>query len=392
MNSTFFSFKETKLAHISQKSSPVWCLTFYSLVFVLCPLVLNSCSGSGGQFADMRLQEFGETRITESKKTTITIGNPSTTEEQHLRLVKFDAVSNAAGHFHLDSIMVGDQIVSPQDIVVPPGSILKLQFTYSPLNLETSLANYGGWETGVPERWQPQPLEEATNEGIEKGGALQRAIVQLVYDFPREGIVFVQLVGKALPGPRGEEESGVVPGECSPGDGTACYTGGFALDIPGLIPDGPKDLELTGPVRLSISGTAATLRMDEFPPVVMYLRSQEISQLPSGVTATLIISGAPGEVAEGTFDGSRLELSNVAFRIRVVLGEVPVDQVTVGMAAIVDIVIEKLTLKTIEPYDHGEIALHLETTLSSHPTGNELFDQFLGGADVIVVMRGELAL
>ena len=131
--------------------------------------------------------------------------------------------------------------------------------------------------------------------------------------------------------------------------------------------------------------------MDDFPYVIMYLRSEEIPQLPSGVSATLILSGALGYEAEGTFDGSRLELSGVAFRIRVALGEIPVEQIVQGISAMVDFEITDLEIETISPLSQGEITLYLETTIHQNPSGNELFDQFLSGTDVIAFMEGELA-
>ncbi|MBI4211554.1 MAG: hypothetical protein HY540_02845 [Deltaproteobacteria bacterium] len=341
----------------------------------------------------MRTETFATTPITESQTTTITVANPSESAAQRLLIAGFDPATNSAGHFRIDSIMVGNQSVANKDIIIPPQSVLTLRVTYEPVNLETTLANYGGWVTGVPSRWEPRVIEPEPSTAIEKKEteAIHRALLQLIYDEPKPGMLYVQLVGRAVPGPEGEIVAGGRPGECTPGDGDACYTGGFSLDIPQLVPGGPKDLVMDGAVRISISGGAATMRMDDFPPALMYLRSTDIPQLPSGVSATLIVSGAQGKVATGTFDGSRLELSDVAFRIRVVLGEVAPADVTPGMSAIVDIVIDKLKLSTIEPYSGGEIGLHLETTLSAAPTGNELFDQYLGGAKVFVTMRGQLA-
>lgn len=359
------------------------------LLSALLLLSIASCTGPG-QFSEMRTEAFSTTRISENANLAVRVANPSTVDEQHLLAVGFDAASNSEGHFRIDSILVGDQPVAAQDIVIPPGSVLKLNLTYSPLSLETTLANYGEWVTGVPERFEPIPVgEEAESEMHE---AIHRSLLHFVYDAPREGILYVQLVGRARPGPEGEVAVSGPGGECIPGDGVACYRGGFAIDIPKLLPGGPKDLIMTGPVRLGLADGAANVRMDDFPPVIMYLRSTEISQLPSGVTATMVISGAPGKVAEGTFDGSRLELKGVAFRIRVALGELEPEQISPGLSAIVDFVIDGLTITTLEPLSRGEIALRLETTLSKAPTGNALFDQFLGGAKVIVFMRGELAL
>ena len=134
------------------------------------------------------------------------------------------------------------------------------------------------------------------------------------------------------------------------------------------------------------------MRMDDFPFAVMYLRSEEIPQLPSGVTATLVLSGAPGYEATGTFDGLRLNLEGAVFRVRVALGELAVDQVRQGISALVDFELTDLEITTINPLTQGEITLRMETTLPNNPSGNELFDQFLSGATVIGIMQGELAL
>ncbi len=132
--------------------------------------------------------------------------------------------------------------------------------------------------------------------------------------------------------------------------------------------------------------------MDDFPPVLMYLRSTEIRELPPGVTASLIISGKPGETAEGTFDGARMTLRGVDFRVRVVLGELKTEEVTPGLVAIVDFTIEDLELTTTEPMASGNITMHIETSLGDKPSGNVLFDQFLSGAKIIAIMKGQLSM
>lgn len=360
-------------------------------IIIVLGLASAACSGSGGQFSGWQTEEFGETRITENTSKSFALGNASGEEEQHVRALAFDRGSNSAGHFRIDGVAVGNQVVEPTDIVIPPGSSMNVTVIYSPLNLETTKANYGGWVTGEDERWVPMRPDEVDEWGKRKGDAIHRAIVLAVYDYPREGIMYVHLVGRAVPGPSGEEESGGAFAACTPGGGVACYTGGFAVDIPELAPGGPKTLELTGPIRLGISGGAASLRMDDFPLAIMYLRSEEIPQLPSGVTATLVISGAPGVEAEGSFDGSRLTLAGVAFRIRVALGELSADQVRQGISALVDFEIPDLEITTIRPLTQGEITLHMETSIPENPSGNELFDQFLSGASVIAIMEGELA-
>ncbi|MBI4125896.1 MAG: hypothetical protein HY465_00225 [Deltaproteobacteria bacterium] len=360
---------------------------------IIVGCLLMSCSGSGGKLSGWQDEVFDVTPVTGSESKTILVANPSTSDEQHLLSAGFLPYSNSEGHFRIDAIKVGDQEVSRTDIVIPPGGVLRITVSYVPQNLETTKAAYGGWLTGQPEQWEPQPVQTGEAKPIEeeKDVALHRALVELVYAKPEEGMVYVHLVGKAVAGPQGEIAAGGQPGDCHPGDGTACYSGGFAIDIPALIPSGPKDLVMTGDIPFTISEGSASLMMDGFPHVLFYLRSTEVPQLPSGVTATLIISGAPGVTAEGSFDGARLELANVAFRIRVVLGELQPEQITPGLPALVDFVVKDIEITTTEPYSQGNITLHLETTLGEAPSGNELFDQFLSGAAITAIMQGQLA-
>jgi hypothetical protein len=350
---------------------------------------------SGDQFVGWQQETFDETQITAATSKDIIIGNAEQMEEQHLRGINFDKGSNAAGHFRIDSVKVGALPGGLTDVIIPPQSALVVTVSYVPLNLETTVADYGGWVTGREERWVPKPLDEIEKEREEQGEsepAIHRAILTAVYDKPREGILMIELVGTAVPGPNGETEGSTAGGPCTPGDGVACYTGGFAMDIPKLAAGGPQDLLLSGPIRFNIAGGQATMRMDDFPPVLMYLRSSEIPELPAGITASLIISGVPGEVADGTFDGSRLTLRDVDFRVRVVLGELAPEDVTPGLVAIVDFTIDDLELTTTEPLSGGNITLHIETSLGDAPSGNALFDQFLSGAKIIVIMDGQLAL
>jgi hypothetical protein len=358
-------------------------------VFLLLTSVFWLLSCEGDQFSAYRVEKFETTPITMSSQKAVYISNPDSEKEQHIRAIGFDKGSNAAGHFRIDSVKVGTESVGSKDIVVPPGSSLTIMVTYSPLNLETTFANYGGWETGRPRTWIPYKPGEEPKEEEDK--AIHRAILQLSYDYPAGGIVQVELVGFAVPGPNGEVSAGGMPGECTPGNGVACYTGGFSIDIPQLYSGGPRDLELGGAIKFTISGGEITMRMDDFPPAIMILRSTEIPELPNGVTGTLIVSGAQGKTAAGTFDGSRITLNDAAFRIRFVLGEITVDDVTPGMAAMIDFEVPGLTITTTEPLVQGVITMHLETTLSDAPSGNELFDQFLSNANVIVVMKGNLS-
>ncbi|MFH0800219.1 MAG: hypothetical protein V2A66_08595 [Pseudomonadota bacterium] len=352
-------------------------------------LLVASCSGSGSSFTGWQTESFDTTAVTASATKTFVLGNASDDNEQHIGAIAFDSGSNAAGNFRIDKLTVSGREVPATDIVIPPGSALSVQVTYAPLNLETSQASYGGWITGEPKRWIPKNPADVGHDAPEP--VIHRSLIEAVYDHPKDGIYYVQLVGEAKAGPGGEVQAGGANATCTPGSGTACYTGKFALDIPQLAPGGPKPLEMTGPIRMSFSGGSASMRMDDFPFVIYYLRSTEIPKLPSGTTATLVISGATGTEAAGTFDGSRLSLKSVTFRIRVALGELTVDQVKQGMSALVDFNVPDLEIQTIKPLSQGAITLHLETTLPQNPSGNELFDQFLSGVKVIAVLEGELA-
>lgn len=353
--------------------------------------VFSACS-SNEQFVGWQTETFDKTPITGSVSKTFVLGNSSDDKEQHIRGIAFDRGTNGAGHFSIAGMKVGDRDVAQDDIVVPPGSALSVTINYAPLNLETSIADFGGWITGGDERWTPKHPDEVANASVSSDAAIHRAMIVVVYDHPKEGIFYVQLVGEAEKGPNGESDSGAASASCSPGNGTACYTGGFALDIPQLAPGGPKPLEMTGPIKIGISGGAASMKMEDFPFVIYYLRAEEIPQLPSGVTATLVLSGAEGYEATGTFDGSRLTLEGVAFRIRVTLGELSVDDVKGGMSAMVDFDLTDLEITTITPLDQGEITLHMEAAIPNNPSGNDIFDQFLSGISVIAFMEGELAM
>lgn len=355
----------------------------------LLHLAVSSCSGD--QFAAWQQETFEVTAVTESTQKIIYIKNTSADKEQHVRSIAFDKGSNADGNFTLNSVKTGDQTVGKKDIVVPPGSSLALIVTYSPVNLETTYANYGGWETGKPKPWLPGPAEDVSNNEEEEE-AIHRALLLASYDYPKDGLVQIELVGIAVPGPEGEiSTGGDTPGECSPGGGTACYTGGFAVDIPELYSTGPKELELTGSVKFNISGGEISLRMDDFPPAFIVLGSDEVPKLPSGVTITLIISGSSGATATGTFDGSRITLNEVSFRVRIALSERTAEEITAGgLAYEVDFDISNLEITTTEPLAQSMITMHLETTLPDKPSGNDLFDQYLSGANVILIMQGEL--
>ncbi len=353
--------------------------------------LLLSCT-SESQFSGWQTEVFDTTQITSSTIRQFVLANESSENEQHIREIAFDRGSNAAGHFEIISVKVGSMAVEPIDIVIPPKSALVVLVKYEPKDLVTSEVVYGEWRTGGEERWIPKHPDEVAREQQEIDlTAIHRAIIEIVYDYPKEGIFFIQLVGQAMPGPMGEEESASGAGVCTPGNGMACYTGGFALDIPQLAPGGPKPLELAGAISIYVGGEVK-MKMEDFPNAIMYLRSEEIPQLPSGVTATLVLSGTEGVEASGSFDGSRITLTGVSFRIRVSLGELSAEEVKQGMSPLVDFDVGGLTIDTTNPLTQGAITLHMETELSSNPSGNELFDQFLSGAKIIAIMEGKLEM
>lgn len=357
-------------------------------LMICLPLVIGACAGSDAQFTGWQIESFGKTEITTSTSKTFILANPSSEQEQHIRAIAFDRGSNAAGHFRIEKLTVGEQRAEAKDIVLPPAGVLKVTISYAPQNLETSEATYGNWVTGQEQGFTPGPREEIEN--AEEESPVHRAILEAVYDYPQSGIYYVQLVGEPILGPNGEEASGAGQTTCTPGGGVACFVGGFALDIPQLAPGGPKPLEITGPVKFGLSGSLATLDMDDFPYVIYYLRSTEIKQLPSGVTATLVISGGAEKEATGGFDGARITFKDVVFRIRVALGELSSDEIRQGLSAMVDFEVPGLEITTTKPLTQGKITLHLETALPANPSGNELFDQFLSGVKIVAIMDGEL--
>jgi len=360
------------------------------LIAAMYLFTLPNCSGSS-QFTGWQTEEFGKTPITGSTSKTIKLVNPSHETEQHIRAIAFDRGSNAAGNFRINRLTVGNENVDPTDIVVPPGKYLSITVTYAPRNLKTSEANYGGWKTGDANKRRWIPIDpDKVNDIADDDTAIHRAIIEAVYDYPDEGIYFIQLVGEAIPGPNGEENIGAGGGTCTPGNGIMCYTGGFSIDIPALSPGGPKNLELSGPIPLSMNGSSIKLRMDDFPYAILHLSSADTPHLPSGVTISIIINGSEGVEAAGTFDGSRLTIEGVSFRIRAALGDYSAGDVENGISALVDFDISDLKIETVSPLQQGQITLRINAKIPNNASGNELFDQFMSNVDVTVTMQGHL--
>ena len=364
----------------------------YKSLFIGLCLVFAACS-EADQFASYQREVLGEVSIGSSVSKQIVLQNPSIDGVQHIVGLNFEAGDNAAGHFRIDNVEVGGVAQNPRDkdISVPAGSILQIYITYEPLNLQTSVADYGGWRTGAIEAMSSL-VGKASDEDI----VYHRAIVAVVYDRPQIGIVEIEVIGEALPGPNGEVTAvGGSQGECAGDAGTACYTGGFAIELPDIMAGGPKQLKMTGPAVFEISGSSLAIDMGTFPAVLLVLEGNGPGEPLEGKpinAVSIIISGTEDVTATGTFDGSRLELNGVAFRIRVVLGEITEADITPGLQAAVDFDIKDISLTTSKPYTNGSITLMVEAVLSKQPSGNPMFDQFLGGTRVVVTMDGTLTV
>lgn len=393
---------------------------------ILSVLFLSACAGDGAPFETYERQFVGRVPIGSSVTKQIVMQNPDTQGVQHITQMNFEAGTNMEGHFRIDKVELGGVVVNPRDrdITIPAGSILQVYVTYQPLNLDTTLANYGGWLTGVQERYMPGPPGEEGNDkdkedgavkamsrligkedGDETGGsvdlndstkAIHRAILTAIYDKPGKGLVQIELVGQAEAGPNGETSAaGGGTGECPSDSGTLCYKGGFAMALPDLMTTGPKQLKMSGPAVFKISGNNVEMDMGKFPTELLVLKGNGPGEPLEGKpinAISIVISGAEGVTAKGTFDGTKLEVNDIAFRIRVVLGEITEQDITPGLQASVDFNVKGLTLKTIKPLTNGSITLSVETNLAKEPSGNPMFDQFLGGARVVVTMDGSLTI
>lgn len=363
-----------------------------TVTLLILSLSCGACAPS--QFATWQQENFETTPITQSQTKVISFRNPISESVQTLLGVGFDGKGDGRQHFRIDKVMVGNRVVGQKEIVVPPGSSLNIQVTYEPRNLETTQASFGGWVTGVEERFvpydpdhPPQPKEEEL--------AIHRVVLLAVYDYPQGGIAQVELVGKSVPGPDGEislPEIGA--GECEAGGGRACFTGNFSIDVPKLFATGPQEQSLVGPIRFQIAGASATLHMEDVPPIILILRGNGPGEPLEGQpvnAVSIAIRGFGSLSAAGTFDGSQLELQGLAFRVQVFVGELGVEDI-LTISPIVDFTIEDLMMTTEVPYTDGRITLLIDTTLSEKPAGNPLFDDFLGGAQILVRFLGELAL
>ena len=377
---------------------------------------LMACEGSDHFFKYYR-EEFPVTAIGSETTKTFTFENPSKTKVQHISVITFTATSNTAGHFRVDKVRLNDEIVANKDIAIPVGAIVSVDVIYSPRNLDTTIATYAGWSTGEPVRYIPQKpkdpeVDDATKSisrmltkteisapEPEEGDAIHRAILGAQYDFPSQGLYEVELVGYAVPGPNGEISVGGGGGAgaaaCPATGGIACYVGNFSIELPTLMPGKPEETPMPAPVLFHVQNGAVRLDMDDFPAVLFVLKGNGPGEPLEGQpisAVSIVIGGAPDKEATGTFDGSALNVSGATFRVRVVLGEIKQEDVTPGLAAAVDFTLPDCSITTETPFANGSITLKVDKTLSDSPAGNPLFDQFLGGAQVVVTMKGELII
>lgn len=360
---------------------------------ILSFLWLGALACKSSQFTTWQVEAFEKTPITQSVTKTISLRNEFN-DEQKILGVGFDSSGDGRQHFRIDKVMVGNRPVGLKKIIVPPGSSLNIQVTYEPRNLETTQADFGGWVTGEEKRFVPYKAgsePEAEEIPLE---AIHRIVFLSVYETPRTGMVQIEFVGKASEGPNGEialPETGAV--DCEAGDSKACFTGTVEIDVPELFKSGPMANELLGPIPFMISGSEASLRMELLPPIILLLKGNGPGEPLEGQpisAASIVIRGVPGEIATGIFDGSQLELADLDFRVQVMAGEIKPEDITAA-SSLVDFKLEGLTLITEEPLTDGALTLLVDTTLSTTPSGSPIFDQFLGGARIMVRFRGNLA-
>jgi len=229
--------------------------------------------------------------------------------------------------------------------------------------------------------------------------AIHRAMLIVAFDKPRGGYSNIELVGGAVPGPNGEETAvgmgGLSGGDCVASGTTMCFTGTFSIDLPGVMSGGAVEVPMAAPLSFELDGSALKLDMNEFPPVLILLKGNGPGEPLEGQPIeelSIVISGSPDVTGVGTFDGSVLSMTEVGFRIRVVMGGITYEEITPGLGAAVDFTIDNLEAITDEPFDGSKIIFGFETTLSQSPSGNGLFDAILGGIRVVVKFSGMLDL
>ncbi|MBU4484628.1 hypothetical protein KKA47_04315 [bacterium] len=337
-----------------------------SLFFVLT--LLAGCSGLD-QFTDYQRVEFDTIAVGESVSQTIEIVNNGN-NDQHILGINFDPGSNDSGHFTMSSITVAGEPVEYSDLIVPAGESIYLTVKYAPQEFEETSASYGGWKTGTD-----------TDVEDEEDSMIQRAIIILVYDEPRPGVLQVEVFGKALPGE-------IVP---EPNEGVAKFSGEYIIDVPDLLPQ-PMALTSTGDFPISIEGEKATINMNDLPHLYIVKEEDWPDDPLPGMIFSIVISGVEGVTATGTFDGSKMEIPGLSFRVRGVPGKVTPDQITPGLQAVVDIKVENISLITTSEYTDGQISMQLKGRLPEKPSEHEVFNNFLGNREVIIDMSGTLSM
>ncbi|PIR20081.1 MAG: hypothetical protein COV45_08905 [Deltaproteobacteria bacterium CG11_big_fil_rev_8_21_14_0_20_47_16] len=345
-------------------------------------------------FADYRQEVFPQTAINESSEKVIRIVNPYSDQAQKIGGIGFDGGGNQDGNFEIAHIVVAGKIVPKSNIVVPAGATLEVHMVYHPQKMVTTYAQYGGWVTGEPIREVPLAPNESAPKASET--PVHRGMLDITYHSPEEGIVQVELVGTAEPGKNGERESGGGAGsECEAKDTTACFKGTFSITIEGLVKGDPIAYPMSGPVPIEIESGTARMSMDKFPHVLIVLKGNGPGEPLEGQplsSLSIVVSGAKGITAVGSFDGSSISLQGVGMRIRIRPGEILEEDINPSMDAMADFEINDIDLNTTEPLTTGEITFNLDTTLSDKPSGNEIIDGFLAGAHVVVEMKGLLDL
>ncbi len=365
----------------------------YYIAALVAVLTLGACT-KPGVFSDYRREVFPQTAINDTTDKVIRVVNPHTDQVQKVGGIDFDGGGNPDGNFEVSHIVVAGKIVPKTNVVIPAGDTMEIHLAYHPQKLKTTFASYGGWLTGEPVR--EHPLSPGETLPKPDTTAIHRGMLDVTYHYPEEGIVQIELVGTAVAGKNGETESGgLAGGDCVAKDTTACFKGNFTINIAGLIKGDPVAYPISAPVPIQIEAGTARMVMDKFPYVLIVLKGNGPGEPLEGqpISAiSIVVSGAKGITAIGTFDGSAISLSGVGMRIRIAPGEILAADVNPSMAAMGDFEIRDIPLVTSEPLTSGNIAFKMETSLTDKPSGNEIIDGFLHGAKVTVDMKGTLEL
>lgn len=365
----------------------------YYIAALSAILGLSACT-KPGVFADYRQEVFPQTEINANSEKIIRITNPHGDQVQRIGAIDFDGGGNQDGNFEVSHVVVAGKVVPKRDIVVPAAGTVEVHMNYHPQKLITTYASYAGWVTGEPTR--ERPLMPGESVPKKEKFAVHRGMLIVTFHFPEEGVVQIELIGTAIPGIEGAlEASGGAGGDCEAKDTTACFKGTFSITIEGLMKGDPIPYAISAPVPIQIEAGTARMVMDKFPYVLIVMKGNGPGEPLEGqpISAlSIVVSGAKGITAIGTFDGSAISLDGVGMRIRIVPGELAVADINPSMAAMGDFEIKDIALTTSEPLTAGEISFKLETLLSGKPSGNEIIDNFLANAHVNVEMKGKLEL